>query len=463
MSAWTPQSWKKFPAQQQPRYPQPERLETTLAQLRTYPPLVYAGEVDYLKRLLAEAAQGHRFVLQGGDCAERFRDCTHAAIVSKIKILLQMSLVLIYGLRKPVVRIGRIAGQFAKPRSADFESVNGQTLPVYRGDLINSFEPEAATRVPDPQRLLQSYYHSSLTMNYVRALIEGGFADLHHPEHWNLEFISASAHRCDYVQLVERLTDAIHFMEALGGVRNSVLGTVNFFTSHEGLLLPYEEALTRHEIKSDKYYNLGAHTLWLGDRTRDLNGAHVEYFRGLANPIGIKIGPSCAPEELLELLRVLNPLNEWGRITLITRLGQERIATLLPPLIHAVQKHGARVLWCCDPMHGNTTMTEHGIKTRDFAEILAELRLCFDLHRTHGSWLGGVHFELTGENVTECTGGAQKIAAKDLATNYETYCDPRLNYAQSLEMAFQIVGAHQTDRRARETSRMKSNLAFASL
>ena len=459
MSSWSPSSWRNYPASQQPAYPQPERLEEALAQLRTYPPLVYTGEVEYLKRLLAEAAQGKRFVLQGGDCAERFRDCTNPAIVSKLKILLQMSLVLIYGLRKPVVRIGRIAGQFAKPRSAEFETVAGQTLPVYRGDLINSFEPEAATRVPEPRRLLQSYYHSSLTMNYVRALIEGGFADLHHPEHWNLEFISASEHRRDYVQLVERLTDAIHFMESLGGVRDSVLGKVNFFTSHEGLLLCYEEALTRHVLAGDKYYNLGAHTLWLGDRTRSLNGAHVEYFRGLANPIGIKIGPSCTPEELLELLQVLNPLNEWGRITLITRLGQRRLAQLLPPLIQAVQKRGAHVLWSCDPMHGNTTITESGVKTRDFDEVLSELRLCFAVHRAHGSWLGGVHFELTGENVTECTGGAQKIAEKDLATNYETYCDPRLNYAQSLEMAFQIVGAQQVERKA---DHIKPQPTFAS-
>jgi 3-deoxy-7-phosphoheptulonate synthase len=441
MPTWSPSSWKNYPAKQQPVYPQPERLQETLAQLREYPPLVYSGEIEHLKRLLAEAAQGKRFVLQGGDCAERFRDCTNQAIVGKLKILLQMSLVLIYGLRKPVVRIGRIAGQFAKPRSAEFETVAGQTLPVYRGDLINSFEPIAETRTPDPRRLLQSYYHSSLTMNYVRALIEGGFADLHHPEHWNLEFISASAHRREYVQLVERLTDAIHFMESLGGLRDSVLGKVNFFTSHEGLLLCYEEALTRRESASDKYYNAGAHTLWIGDRTRDLSGAHVEYFRGLANPLGLKIGPSCSPEELLALLRVLNPLNEWGRITLITRLGQQHITRLLPPLLQAVQKQGAHVLWCCDPMHGNTTITEHGVKTRDFEEILAELRLCFELHRTHGSWLGGVHFELTGENVTECTGGAQKIAAKDLSVNYDTYCDPRLNYAQSLEMAFQIAQA----------------------
>lgn len=442
MPAWSPRSWREYPAKQQPVYPEPGNLHAMLAQLREYPPLVYTGEVEYLKSLLAQAAQGQRFVLQGGDCAERFRDCTNHAITAKLKILLQMSLVLIYGLRKPVVRIGRIAGQFAKPRSAEFEIINGQTLPAYRGDLINSFEPDPATRVPDPRRLLQSYYHSSVTINYLRALIEGGFADLHHPEHWNLEFISASEHRHDYVRLVERLTDAIHFMESLGGVRSSVLGKVNFFTSHEGLLLCYEEALTRHDLESDKYYNLGAHTLWLGDRTRERNGAHVEYFRGLANPIGIKIGPTCEPEELVSLLRVLNPLNEWGRITLITRLGHRHIARLLPPLIQAVQKQGAHVLWCCDPMHGNTTTTDNGIKTRDFEDILGELRLCFELHRKHGSWLGGVHFELTGENVTECTGGAQKIAAKDLAAHYETYCDPRLNYAQSLEMAFQIAHAH---------------------
>ncbi len=441
MAVWSPDSWKKYPIRQQPAYTDPGLLEQTLAQLRRYPSLVFAGEVEYLKQMLAEAAQGRRFLLQGGDCAERFKDCTNQAIIDKFKILLQMSLVLTYGLRKPIIRVGRIAGQYAKPRSSDFEIVNGIETPVYRGDSINSFEPDPAGRIPDPRRLLQSYYHSSTTINYIRALIEGGFADLHHPENWQLEFFSKSERKRDYLQMVERITDAVHFMESLGGVKEGVLGKINFFTSHEGLLLPYEEALTHYDLRRAQYYNLGAHTLWIGDRTREIDGAHVEYFRGLANPIGIKIGPSCRAEELVDLLRVLNPLNEWGRLTLITRLGQDQIGRLLPPLIEAVRRHDLHVLWCCDPMHGNMLTTENGVKTRDFNQILAELRQCFEIHRNHGTWLGGVHFELTGEDVTECTGGAQGLLEEDLAANYETYCDPRLNYVQSLEMAFQIAGA----------------------
>lgn len=442
MTPWTLKSWRTKPISQQPAYPDTAHLERVLSQLRSYPSLVFPGEVDYLKRLLKDAAQGKRFLLQGGDCAERFQDFNSRAIADKLKILLQMSLVLIYGLRKPVVRIGRIAGQFAKPRSAAHEIRKGLRLPVFRGDSINSFEPNAKTRVPDPERLLQSYYHAATTINYIRALIEGGFADLHHPDHWNLEFISKSDRRRDYRRLVKRILDSIQFMEALGGVKAEVLGRVDFFISHEGLLLAYEEALTHYLPERKRYYNLGAHTLWIGDRTRQLDSAHVEYFRGLANPIGVKIGASCTPDELIALIRILNPKNEWGRLTLITRLGKDSVEELLPPMIRAVQKHKYRVLWCCDPMHGNTKTTARGVKTRDFRDILSELAQCFGIHRRHESHLGGVHFELTGEAVTECLGGAEQIVEDDLATNYQTYCDPRLNYSQSMEMAFQIASAH---------------------
>ncbi|MGH7495608.1 MAG: class II 3-deoxy-7-phosphoheptulonate synthase [bacterium] len=441
MEAWSTDSWKNYPIKQQPAYPDPVLLEQTLAQLRRYPSLVFAGEVEYLKQLLAEAAQGRRFLLQGGDCAERFKDCTNEAIVDKLKILLQMSLVLTYGLRKAIIRVGRIAGQYAKPRSYDFETVAGRELSVYRGDSINSFEPDPAGRIPDPRRMLQSYYHSSTTINYIRALIEGGFADLHHPENWQLESFSTSGRKKEYLRMVKRITDAVQFMESLGSVNESVLGKINFFTSHEGLLLRYEEALTYYDLRRGKYYNLSAHSLWIGERTRQIDGAHVEYFRGIANPIGVKIGPSCGPEELVDLLNILNPLNEWGRITLITRLGQDKIARTLPPLLEAVSRHGLHVLWCCDPMHGNTLTTSNGVKTRDFNQILSELRQSFEIHRSHNTWLGGVHFELTGEDVTECTGGVQGLLEEDLSVNYETYCDPRLNYVQSLEMAFQIAGS----------------------
>jgi 3-deoxy-7-phosphoheptulonate synthase len=390
--------------------------------------------------LLGEAAQGQRFLLQGGDCAERFADCVAASIADKLRVLLQMSLVLTYGLRKPIIRVGRLAGQYAKPRSAPLETIGGVSLPVYRGDLVNGFEPTSTARASDPERLLQAYFHAAATLNYVRALIEGGFADLHHPEHWDLEFIRESERHRDYTQIVSRILDAISFMEACGSALETALGRIDFFTSHEALVLPYEEAMTRREAESCRHFNLGAHMLWLGDRTRTLDGAHVEYLRGIANPIGIKIGPSCSPDELPALIERLNPANQWGRVTLITRLGADRVRELLPPLLRAVRAAGARVLWVCDPMHGNTVRTATGVKTRDFERILEELRETSAVHHENESRLGGVHFELTGEDVTECLGGARRLAEADLHTNYATYCDPRLNGEQSLEMAFLIAG-----------------------
>jgi 3-deoxy-7-phosphoheptulonate synthase len=351
-----------------------------------------------------------------------------------------MSVVLTYGLRQPIVRVGRLAGQYAKPRSAATEEVDGISLPVYRGDLVNDFAPTPAGRIPDPERMLRAYFHAAATLNYVRALIEGGFADLHHPEHWDLGFIRESERHREYSEIVARILDAISFMEACGSALESALGRIDFFTSHEALVLPYEEALTRPEEASGRYFNVGAHMLWLGDRTRDLEGAHVEYLRGIANPIGIKVGPTCAPDALPALVRRLNPENLWGRVTLITRLGAGRVRELLPPLIRAVQTAGTQVLWSCDPMHGNSVRTAGGVKTRDFEQILGELRETYAIHQASDSRLGGVHFELTGDDVTECLGGARRLAEADLRVNYSTYCDPRLNDEQSLEMAFLIAG-----------------------
>jgi 3-deoxy-7-phosphoheptulonate synthase len=439
MSDWSPESWRACPAGQQPVYPDPARVRSVLERLTALPPLVAPGAVSAFQQLLTDVAQGRRFLLQGGDCAERFVDCHARAIADKLKVLLQMSLVLTYGLRQPIVRVGRLAGQYAKPRSAATEVVDGVALPVYRGDLVNGYEPTPEARLADPERMLQAYFHAAATLNYVRALIEGGFADLHHPEHWNLGFISSSERHREYRDIVARILDAISFMEACGSALETALGRIDFFTSHEALVLPYEQALTRRE-EDGRFFNVGAHMLWLGDRTRALDGAHVEYLRAIANPLGVKVGPSCGPEELVRLVARLNPANEWGRITLITRLGASRVQELLPPLVNAIQAARARVLWSCDPMHGNTLRTVGGVKTRDFEQILAERRETHAVHQAHGSRLGGVHFELTGNDVTECLGGARGLAEADLPTRYDTYCDPRLNEEQSLEMAFLIAG-----------------------
>ena len=435
---WSPSSWQQKAIKQQPTYERKSELADILNVLRSYPPLIFVGEVDNLKRQLADAAAGKRFLLQGGDCAERFQDCTPEAITSKLKIILQMSVVLCYGARQPLVRVGRIAGQYAKPRSTDTEMVNGKELPVFRGDSINSFEADEQGRKPDPKRLLQSYHTASLTLNYIRAMITGGFANLHDLENWNLGFFKKTSQRQRYEQVVANIQDAVAFMSSFGGVREELLGSVDFFTSHEGLLLGFEESMTRFVPEKNRYYNLGAHMLWIGDRTRDLDGAHIEYFRGIANPIGVKWGPTADVATMIQLIKRLNPTNEAGRITLITRYGEGKVDKHLPEAIKAVQAAGLTVLWSADPMHGNVIKTKANIKTRDFSAILAELKSSFDVHKKMGSRLGGVHFELTGEDVTECTGGAEGIGEDDLVRQYETFCDPRLNYSQSLEMAFLI-------------------------
>jgi len=436
---WSPDSWKQYPAGQQVQYADPAAYQAALQRIGDYPPLVFPGEVDQLKRHIAKAGRGEAFILQGGNCAERFIDCTATTITNQLKILLQMSVILTYGVRKPVIRIGRIAGQYAKPRSRPTETVGDQTLPSYRGDNVNAFEFEPQARQADPDRLMLGLYHSAVTLNYIRAMIDGGFADLHHPYTWNLHRIEKTSRWPQYKEIVEQILNAIDFMESFGGARAETLGRIEFYTSHEGLLLGYEQALTHRDQQSGRYYNLGAHMLWIGERTRDPGGAHVEYFRGIANPIGVKIGPTCTAEELLRIIETLNPDNEAGRLTLITRLGADRVEQVLPALIEAVKRQGRTVTFSCDPMHGNADATDDHVKTRNFDVILQELETTFRIHAEHGTRLAGVHFELTGEDVTECIGGAENLTDSDLQRNYQTYCDPRLNYSQSLEMTFLIV------------------------
>ncbi|WP_066097613.1 class II 3-deoxy-7-phosphoheptulonate synthase [Xanthomonas massiliensis] len=436
---WHPDGWRARPALQMPRYTDPAALEQTLAELRRLPPLVTSWEILALKQQLAEAQEGKRFLLQGGDCAENFADCDSGTITSRLKVLLQMSLVLVHGLHLPVIRVGRFAGQYAKPRSADTETRDGVTLPSYRGDVVNRPEFTAEARTPDPRRMLTAHACSALTMNFVRALIDGGFADLRHPEYWNLSWVGCSPQAEDYQRMVASIGEAVNFMETLAGAQVHNLNRIDFYTSHEALLLPYEEALTRQVPRQRGWFNLGTHYPWIGVRTADVDGAHVDYLRGVRNPIAVKVGPSTTPGQLLRLIEVLNPDDEPGRLSLIHRMGAARIEEALPPLLEAVKREGRRVLWVCDAMHGNTEATSNGYKTRRFGNILRELELAFDLHAAAGTHLGGVHLELTGEDVTECTGGARELTEHDLERAYRSSVDPRLNYEQSLEMAMAIV------------------------
>jgi 3-deoxy-7-phosphoheptulonate synthase len=438
--AWSPTSWKNFPAAQQPRYPDSEQLAAVLHQIKSLPPLVTSWEIDRLHHDLALAQRGQAWLLQGGDCAETFDQCQTEPIASKLKLLLQMSLAIVFGARKRIIRVGRMAGQYAKPRSSDTETQEGVSLPCYRGDIVNGYAFNAGTRTPDPKRLLRGYERSALTLNFVRALSEGGFADLHHPENWNLLFMNAakgeSAQR--YRELVRSLGDSIRFMETILHESTPELRRVDFYTSHEALHLDYETALTRESVRGIGFYNMGTHFPWIGERTRQLNGAHLEYFRGIRNPVAVKIGGSIQPEELIELIDRLNPENKPGRLTLIHRMGRNKIESQLPPLIDAVIREQKTVLWVCDPMHGNTVSTAGGRKTRRFDDIVDELRLSFAIHRACGSMLGGAHLELTGEDVTECVGGSRGLTESDLESAYQTQLDPRLNYEQALEIAFEI-------------------------
>ncbi|CAN5789298.1 3-deoxy-7-phosphoheptulonate synthase class II [soil metagenome] len=437
---WTIDSWKGKPLAQDVAYDDPAAVETVVEKLRELPPLVTSWEIERLKKEVAEAQEGKRFLLQGGDCAETLLDCKPGIIANKLKILLQMSMVLVHAGQKPVVRVGRLAGQYAKPRSRPTEERGCVVLPSYFGDLVNrpEFTPEA--RRADPRALLDAYSHAALTLNFVRSLTAAGFADLHHPEYWDLGFFTRSgltpALREEYMHTTARLSEALRFMEALGEMTVDELSRVDFYTSHEGLNLHYEAAQTRTVPRREGHYLLTTHMPWIGERTRSLDGAHVEFFRGITNVVGVKLGPKVDPAQAVELLTALSPANEPGKLVAITRMGAAQFETALPPLVEAVQRAGRRVLWMCDPMHGNTQSLASGIKTRSFDDILREIELSFVVHRGLGTELGGIHFELTGEDVTECVGGG--ILETDLTTNYASACDPRLNYRQALEMAFRV-------------------------
>ncbi|MDR9415398.1 MAG: 3-deoxy-7-phosphoheptulonate synthase class II [Gracilimonas sp.] len=436
---WTPTSWKQKPVKQLPDYPDQQKLEEAFQNLKSLPPLVTSWEIEALKKKLANVGAGKSFLLQGGDCAESFDATKAPKIVNMVKVLLQTSFILIHEMGVPVLRVGRIAGQYAKPRSNDFEMVNGKEIHNYRGDLINGFESDSGIRTPDPERLIEGYHKAGLTLNFLRALADEGFADLHHPEQWELDFMQNNEFYAEYEDMVKSITKAVRFVESIAPDTFSTLQKVDFYTSHEALNLYYDSAQTRPVPRKKGHFNLSAHMVWLGNRTRDLDGAHVEYFKGINNPVGIKVGPPFEIDETLELIETLNPNREAGKIVLITRFGKDKIEKDLPGLIQAVRREGFPVVWSSDPMHGNTFNTDGGVKTRNFDDILSEVRSAFAIHRSEGSYLGGVHLELTGDNVTECVGGANGLDENGLDRNYETFCDPRLNYEQSLEMAFLVA------------------------
>ncbi|MFL2554654.1 MAG: class II 3-deoxy-7-phosphoheptulonate synthase [Candidatus Rariloculaceae bacterium] len=436
---WHPASWQQYEASQQPIYKDTGLLEATINELNSLPPLVTSWEIEALKEHLAAAQLGEAFLLQGGDCSENYAECTSENVVQKLKILLQMSLVLVTGLHKPVIRVGRMAGQYAKPRSADQETLDGVSLPSYRGDLVNRLPFTSEDREPNPKLMLRGYERAALTLNFVRSLIDGGFADLHHPENWDLNFVSESPLASEYQKLVDSVSDSLGFFESVMG--NSLrTKRVEFYTSHEGLHLPYEQAQTRYLDHRERWYDLTTHYPWIGMRTAAIDGAHVEYFRGISNPMSIKVGTGFTDDHLQELINILNPENEPGRLTLITRFGANDVEEHLPRVIQAARAAGSRVLWVCDPMHGNTESTAEGYKTRRFDNILGELKSAFRIHQEMDSYLGGVHLELTGENVTECIGGARGLKEEDLGRAYKSQVDPRLNYEQAMEIAMLIAG-----------------------
>jgi 3-deoxy-7-phosphoheptulonate synthase len=440
-SRWTPASWRERPAKHIPAdYPDAADLARVEGELRRLPPLVFAGEARRLKTLLAEVAAGRAFLLQGGDCAESFKEFSADNIRDTFRLILQMAVVLTFAGGKPVVKVGRIAGQFAKPRSAPVETVDGVTLPSYRGDNINGMEFDPKVRAPDPERLLKAYGQSASTLNLLRAFAGGGYADLHNIHRWTLGFVDGSPQGARYRELTDKISEALAFMEAIGVTPQSHpdLARVEFFTSHEALLLGFEEAMTRVDSTSGDWYDVSAHLLWIGDRTRQLDGAHVEFARGVRNPVGLKVGPTLEPDDLLALIDALNPEDEPGRLTLYGRFGADRIGQRLPRLMDATRRDGRKVVWATDPMHGNTLMSNNGYKTRPFDRILAEVRAFIEIAQAEGVHPGGVHLEMTGQNVTECLGGARALAEGELATRYDTHCDPRLNGEQALELAFLV-------------------------
>lgn len=447
MTGWTPQSWRQHEARQLPDYPDAAALLAVEKELRGYPPLVFAGEARKLKASLAEVAAGKAFLLQGGDCAESFAEFHPDTIRDTFRLLLQMAVVLTFASKTPVVKVGRMAGQFAKPRSDGFETQGGRSLPSYRGDIVNDIAFEPAGRAPDPRRMLRAYMQSASTLNLLRAFAQGGYATLDRVHKWNLEFVGRSPWAERYQDVADRIGEALDFMAACGVSPETVpqLQGTDFYTSHEALLLGYEEAMTRQDSLTGDWYDTSAHMLWIGDRTRFAGSAHVEFMRGIGNPIAMKIGPSLAADDLLRLVDVLNPANEPGRLTLIARYGADKVEAHLPAMVRAIEREGFTVVWSCDPMHGNTVKSSNGFKTRPFERILSEVRQFFAIHRAEGTHAGGIHTEMTGQNVTECTGGAVAITEEKLGDRYHTHCDPRLNASQSLELAFLIAEAVQQE------------------
>ncbi len=440
MKKWKTNSWKNYPVKHIPTYGNEKELNMVLGKIKNFPPLVFAGETRHLKQQLADVVDGKAFLLQGGDCAESFAEFNPDNIRDYFKVMLQMSLVLTYSASLPVVKLGRIAGQFSKPRTAPTEKQGGVELPSYLGDNINGIEFTEKARKPDPKRLFKAYSQAASTLNLIRAFCHGGFADLKNVHLWNLGYIKKSPQHKKFKDLEDKIADALAFMDACGinSDFNRRLKTVNFWTSHEALLLPFEESMTRTDSTTGEYHDTSAHFVWIGDRTRQLDGGHVEFCRGIENPIGIKCGPTSKPEEIVKICNVINPKNEKGKITLISRFGHENVGKFLPKLVRTIKKEGLNVIWSCDPMHGNTVKSSTGFKTRPFNNILKEVKNVFSVHQSEGSYAGGLHIEMTGQNVTECTGGTQKISDKDLSSRYRTHCDPRLNANQALELAFLI-------------------------
>ncbi|MBC06741.1 class II 3-deoxy-7-phosphoheptulonate synthase [Thalassospira sp.] len=436
--SWSIESWRNLPIKQVPSYPDAQALKAVEQELGSYPPLVFAGEARALKEKLGEVAEGKAFLLQGGDCAESFKEFHPNNIRDTFKVMLQMAVVLTYGAACPVVKVGRMAGQFAKPRSSDTETINGVELPSYRGDVVNGIEFTEEARIPDPQRQIRAYNQSAATLNLLRAFAQGGFADLTKIHRWNLSFVDGSPAAERYSKLTTQIDEAVAFMQACGITAESApqLRETDFYTSHEALLLGYEQALTRQDSLTGEWYDCSSHMLWIGDRTRQADHAHVEFLRGVKNPIGMKCGPTMDEDDLIRLIDILNPENEAGRLTLIARMGADKVFDNLPRLVKRVKAEGRKVVWSCDPMHGNTIKASTGYKTRPFDAILSEVKNFFDVHKAEGTHAGGVHFEMTGTDVTECIGGAREVTEEALSDRYHTHCDPRLNGGQALELAF---------------------------
>ncbi len=443
---WKPYSWKKKIALHQPKYESESHLNSAVSRMKKLPPLVFAGEVRHLKQELAKCSKGSGFLLQAGDCAESFAEFNPNYIRDTFRVIMQMAVILSFAAGVPVIKVGRLAGQFAKPRSSPIEEKNGVKLPSYLGDMINSIDFNKKARIPDPNRMIDAYNQAASTQNLLRAFAYGGYADLCNVQNWNLDFVKKSKQGSDFKMLANRISECLNFMDACGINNKNVrqITETSFFISHEALLLPYEEAFTRIDSTTGDWYDVSTHMVWIGDRTRQLDGAHVEFCKGISNPIGIKVGPSANPDEILKLIKIINPNNEEGKIVLIVRMGEKLIKDLYPPLLRKIKKSNLNVTWSCDPMHANTEKAKSGYKTRNFKNILSEVKSFFQIHKSEGTFAGGIHLEMTGQNVTECIGGLQKISDKDLASRYHTHCDPRLNASQSIELAFLIASYLKT-------------------